>query len=61
MVMHKTNWKWPKVEDVCWYPEEDVKKIEAPKLLNNSTTIYSCLEIKQKRNESSSLNNNISS
>lgn len=23
--MFNTNWKWPKVEDVCWYPEEDVK------------------------------------
>lgn len=57
MAMYKTNWKWPTVEDVCWYPEEDVKIIEAPKLLSNSTTIYSCLEIKKKRTESSSLNN----
>lgn len=41
--------------------EEDVKMIEAPKLLDNSTTIYSCLEINKKRTESSSLNNTISS
>jgi len=34
--MYKTNWKWPTVEDVCWYPEEDVKIIEAPKLLSNN-------------------------
>lgn len=60
MVMYKTNWKWPKVEDVCWYPEEDVKMIEAPKLLGNPT-ISSCLEINKKRTESSSLNNTISS
>jgi len=59
--MYNTNWKWPKVEDVCWYPEEDVKMIEAPKLLGNSTKIYSCLEINKKRTESSSLNNTISS
>jgi len=56
--MYNTNLKWPKVEDVC---EEDVKMIEAPKLLGNSTTIYSCLEINKKRTESSSLNNTISS
>lgn len=54
MVMYKTNWKWPTTEDICWYPEEDVEIITAPKLLNNSATIYSCLEIKKKRSESSS-------
>lgn len=61
MLMYKTNWKWPTVDDVCWYPEEDVKMIEAPKLLSNSTTIYSCLEIKKKRTKPNSLNNNTSS
>lgn len=49
MVMYETNWKWPKTEDVCWYTEDNVEIIKAPKLLKNSSTIYSCIEIQKKR------------
>lgn len=39
MVMYKTNWKWQKTEDVCWYTEADVEMIKAPKLLKKKTIL----------------------
>lgn len=47
MVRSGWNWKWPKDNDVLWYPAEEVsQKIEKPKELNRGT-----LEVKElKRN-----------
>lgn len=54
MVVYKTNWKCLITEDIYWNPEEDMAKITGPKPLNNSTTIYSCLEINKRKTDYSS-------
>lgn len=41
MSMSGDNWIWPVNKDVCWYLESEViEKIEVPKLLNNSSSVY---------------------
>lgn len=60
MVMSGSNWKWPELDDICWFNRnKTIEKIEAPKFeadLSIDSLTYSVPELNIIKNYNSSVN-----
>lgn len=54
MTMSGSDWKWPEVEDICWFNKNEIiEKISTPKFvadLSKTSLTYSVPEIKIIKN-----------